>query len=432
MRIFIYGAGRSGIATLNFFQKRGIPCVLYDDKDGVSPDLKGDFTHAFIAPGVPLNAPLITSLREQDVIITNELNFGATLTPFKSVMVTGSNGKGTTCFLIHQLLQLNGIPSILCGNYGAPVLEVLEDFIDQNLKVRAKEPSPILIIEASSYQLELSEKYAPDISIFLNLSPNHLERHGDMEGYFAAKARPFLNQTEDQVAIINLHDPFGLRLKEITKAKVLPIDIENFRDITGFPLKGDHNLFNLSASFQAVTTLGVSNESLLKGLPTLKGLPHRQEDLGTFLGVTWVNDSKATTVAATLESLRRYREELTQGLVILLIGGRIKANSPWEELSLLLNEWGLPVKLRCVLFGEGRSKIKEALGNEAPCVLYESETLKGALHFAAKLATSGDYVVISPGGSSFDEFSDFEARGDFIRNEVKGRSGVTGTATSIR
>lgn len=464
------GAGLSGCAAAAFLERRGVQVVLLerrceDEVRSLTPvaravdnltarggivfyqvDRPGDLPMplesplVIVSPGVPLDNPLIDYFSAQGALILGEVELGTMLVPVPKVIVTGSNGKSTTVSVIQQILTGVGIRSLLCGNVGMPVLEALDDFVDADFLPHVELKLDMLVIEASSYQLESTVALAPEVAVFLNLSENHLERHGTMERYFAAKAAPFRRQSAADGAVLVVDDAYAARLAREVQSTVVTVSgtrpkgqeyavvvadehLEVFWEgqsnklpLHDFPLPGVHNRYNLGCAVAVALRMGVDIEALPQQLKRLHGMPYRLQPEGEVLGLHWINDSKATTVSAVLVALRTVCDGIaTAGSgskVVVLVGGVPKAQSPWCDVTELLNQLQPQVR-QVITFGAAGAYLSTEL-QQVIVPVCATANLAAALSRAAEDGEKGDTVLISPGCASFDEFRGFEERGEAI------------------
>ncbi len=430
-RIAVFGLARTGVAVVRALTAAGAVITVWDDDaDRRAPlsDLAGDlyrldlsgFDALVGAPGVPLNHPaphpVVARAQNASVPVIGDMDLfqGARgqLPAHKLVGVTGTNGKSTTVALITHLLNQAGLPAVAAGNIGLPVLSLT--------------PLPsggIYVFELSSFQLELTRAIDADIAILLNLSPDHLDRHGSMGAYLAAKKRLFDLQSPGRSAIVGLDTAETAALADTLPGPVITIATRTTADIhvtaTGSlvergetiaglrdcaALKGRHNWQNAAAAYAAARALGVDREVLLNGLRRFPGLAHRQEPVATVRGVQYINDSKATNWEAAATGLSAFDR------VHWLAGGRLKDEDTTPIVPLL------PRVLRLYAFGEAADTVVDLFGAAVPQL--RCRTLTEAVDAAAARAMPGDVVLLSPGCASFDQFRDFEARGDTFKAAV--------------
>jgi UDP-N-acetylmuramoylalanine--D-glutamate ligase len=404
-------AGAAGLEAL------GVEVVL--DADGTA--LLDGVRTLVKSPGVPPEAPPVVAARERGIGVIGELELAWRAIPNRFLAVTGTNGKTTTVELLGHIFRTAAEPVAVAGNVGTP-LSSLADELDLDATV---------VCEASSFQLEDSVAFAPECAVFLNLAPDHLDRHPDLDAYLAAKLRIFANQGNDDVAVYNGDDPalagvdLGGCARRIAFCRGAGPDCEIslagetiFYD--GDPLLatgelgvlGEHNVANAMAAAAAALSMGIDREAVQEGLRGFAGVPHRLEPIAEIGGVRFVNDSKATNVASASVGLRAFG-----GGVHAILGGSEKG----ELYEPLLD----PVRERCVacyLTGASADRLAEALAPaiEADVDLHRCADLEDAVHRAAPAAQPGEVVLLSPACASFDAFENFEARGERFREIVIG------------
>jgi UDP-N-acetylmuramoylalanine--D-glutamate ligase len=377
------------------------------------------------SPGVPREAPVVAAARERGIEVTGELELAWRLLPNPFCAVTGTNGKTTTTELLGHLHRAAGEPSAVAGNVGTPLASLAGDL----------DPATTVICECSSFQLEDSSAFAPECAVFLNLEPDHLDRHGTLETYLQAKLRIFANQGNDDVAVFN-GDERALADRDLggcaRRVRFCPEEASGadpdcevgLRDGVIFAgdeplleagelrLLGAHNVANSMAAAAAALAIGLDRGAVADGLRSFEGVPHRLEPVGEHGGVRYVNDSKATNVASALAGLTSF-----DGGVHLICGGSLKGET-FERLAD-------PVAARCpavYLVGQAAGRIAEDLvtAARAGVELHEAGTLERAVELAAARAQPGEVVLLSPACASFDAFGDFEQRGDRFRELVEG------------
>jgi UDP-N-acetylmuramoylalanine--D-glutamate ligase len=368
------------------------------------------------SPGVPQNAPVVVAARAAGLPVIGELEFAWRLVPNEFIAVTGTNGKTTTTEWIGHIHREAGAPVAVAGNVGTAVSSL----------VGTLAPEATVVCESSSFQLEDTLGFAPESALLLNLAPDHLDRHDSYDAYVGAKLRAFANQGNDDVAIasdeLRLEDLggcarrvlFGTTAEAEVSARSGQIwwtDRPLLR-AEELSLPGEHNLRNALAAAAACLTRGLDPDAVAAGLRTFKGVAHRLELIQTIDGVAYVNDSKATNVASTIVALRSYA-----GGVHLIAGGRGKRQD-FAPLAPLVAE-------RCkaaYLIGESAGEIGEALAGTGVSASMAGD-LEHAVSAARAEARPGDTVLLSPACASFDQFSDFEARGERFRELVGHASG---------
>nr|WP_316627338.1 UDP-N-acetylmuramoyl-L-alanine--D-glutamate ligase [uncultured Brevundimonas sp.] len=442
-RVAVFGLGRSGITAARALQAGGALPILWDDgvsgrmqaeaegfqvQDLTAADWSG-FAALVLSPGAPLTHPkphwTVERAHQAGVPVIGDVElFGRALAArprdqrSRVVAITGTNGKSTTTALIGWVLKSAGLTVHVGGNIGIGVLALPEPTADA-----------VYVIEVSSYQLDLTTTFAPDVAILTNISPDHLDRHGGMEGYVAAKRRIFAHQTPDAVALIGVDEDWGRGIASQLSQRVIAVstipspprgegyvaqagalwkDGEHIADLTpARSLPGRHNAQNAAFAYAAARALGVSHAAAVKGLLTFPGLAHRMETVARVGAVRFVNDSKATNADAARQALSSYPS------VFWIAGGVPKAGGI-DDLADLF-----PRVSKAYLIGQAADAFAATLG-AAPHVI--SQTLDAAVAAAAAdaAAAGGEQVVLlSPACASFDQFADFEARGEAFRAAVQ-------------
>jgi UDP-N-acetylmuramoylalanine--D-glutamate ligase len=403
------------------------------DGEQVAP-LLTDVGLAVLSPGVPLESSIVGTVRRLGVPYVSELELGIELHGGPSVVVTGSNGKSTTVSLLAHILSHADVKSRLCGNVGTPVISSEEILADGN-----KENRSVLVVEASSYQLEACTVLKPIISVVLNISENHLERHGTMERYAAAKGRALALQDERDYTIVNADDSMvmslarkskGMRavfgqapIAELSKltddwahiggSKAIQCRVSGTVEEYGMEtshLMGLHNRYNCAAVILAARRLGVSQDLIQEGLDSFAPLEHRLEPVPHDGRGLVFNDSKSTTVAASLAAFMTVRERYPNRPLVVMLGGLSKAGS-WDPLLRKIKdekEGVLPI----ICFGkDGPLLASHCKAHGLPCHI-EPSLQAGTIRGMATLREAEDAILLlTPGCASFDEFSDFEQRG---------------------
>jgi UDP-N-acetylmuramoylalanine--D-glutamate ligase len=401
----------------------GVEVVL--DTDGLA-QLDGART-VVKSPGVPREAPVIAAARERGIDVLGELEIAWRAIPNRFLAVTGTNGKTTTAELLGHLYRTAAEPVAVAGNVGTPLASLAGEL----------DPGATVVCETSSFQLEDSVAFAPECAVFLNLAPDHLDRHGDIESYLAAKLRIFANQGNEDVAVYNADDPalagtdLGGCARRVSFCVGAAPDCEvSLAEDTifhgGEPLLavaelglfGAHNVANAMAAAAAALSMGLDRDAVREGLRSFAGVPHRLEPVAEIDGVRFVNDSKATNVASAAVGLRAFAdpEGSDPPMVHAILGGSEKG----EDFAPLVE----PVGESCVavyLIGAAAQRLAEAL---APVVaagieLHRCEGLEDAVRRAAAAAGPGEVVLLSPACASFDAFENFERRGERFREIVE-------------
>ncbi len=344
------------------------------------------------SPGVRADAPLLAGARTRGIPVWDELELGARLLSNPILAVTGTNGKTTTTALLGEMLRAGGLEVEVAGNIGRPVTSLVGEV----------DPDTWIVCEVGVFQLDDREVFHPKIGVLVNLEPDHLDRYEGFEAYAATKLSMFELQTPDDVAIIPRGFgpiPGTARRAEFAGDDPLPSEPA---------IPGAHNRENAAAATLAARAVGVSDDDIARALLTFRGVEHRIEEITTIAGVRYVNDSKATNVAAALRAVAALRPSALH----VILGGRGKSES-YEPLAAVLGP-----RDRAYLIGEASGAIATALAAEAiPFV--ESHDLEVAVREAASAAESGEIVLLSPACASFDQFRDFEERGDAFRELVE-------------
>jgi UDP-N-acetylmuramoylalanine--D-glutamate ligase len=446
----VVGLARSGAAIAAVLAERGEAVLGVDsgspeeaaglERSGVEVSLGVDGTRQLDrartlvkSPGVPQDAPVVAAARDRGVEVTGELELAWRLIPNAFCAVTGTNGKTTTTELLGHLHRTAGRPVAVAGNVGTPLASL----------VGALDPDATVVCETSSFQLEDTTYFSPECAVFINLAPDHLDRHGTVESYLDAKLRIFANQGNDDVAVYN-GDTKELRDRDLggcarrvrfcppstsatntadesksadpdcelsLRAGVVFAADEPLVEADELELLGAHNIENAMAAAGAGLASGLPRDAVAEGLRTFPGVRHRLERVRERGGVLYVNDSKATNVASALAGIRAF-----EGGVRLIAGGRPKRES-FAPLAPAVSERCAA----CYLIGEAAERLAAELAPAAEEGVEISQvgTLERAVEAAAADAGPGEVVLLSPACASFDAFADFEERGDRFRGLVE-------------
>ncbi len=439
-KVLVVGLAKTGVAVARFLKKRGAHVTVTDLKNkdelgsyaeevlamGISLSLGAHETQHFmnsdlivLSPGVPHTITPLDTAREAGIPVIGEIELASRHIAEPMVAVTGTNGKTTTTSLIGEMLKASGQKVFVGGNIGAPLI----DYVETGMQ------ADTIVVEISSFQLDTIEHFRPEVGLLLNITEDHLDRYDDFEHYVQSKGRLFENQESTDVAILNAQDKAVSRLEgHITSQRLyfnaqqtahgavvrdkemvcnLPGKAPAVFSLAGFGLKGAHNVENAAAASLAALVAGGDESGIQAALDTYEGLHHRMEFVKIIGGVHYYNDSKATNVDAVKRSLESFDAN-----VILIMGGRDKGGS-YTILEALIRE---RVK-KLIAMGEAREKILKALGGLTRTE--ETGTLDEAVLLAHESATPGDIVLLSPGCSSFDQFTDYAERGETFVNAVE-------------
>jgi UDP-N-acetylmuramoylalanine--D-glutamate ligase len=419
-RYAVLGLARSGLAVVRALAEAGADVYAWDADeerrkavveyhprgvtlvDTATMDLKG-FDALVASPGVPLNRHVVAEkARAAGVPIIGDIELFAEargeLPPHKVVGITGTNGKSTTTALIHHILQNAGVPSLMGGNIGLPILE--------------QQPLPaggVYVLELSSYQLDLTQSLDCEVAVLLNVTPDHLDRYDGFEGYAASKARLFEMQAATHDAVIAIGDAPSAAIARSLSArgehlhKILP---GVCMDQSRWPsLQGPHNAQNALAAITVCEALGVDQAAIDRGLESFAGLPHRMQRVGVHEGVTYIDDSKATNPESAAPALAAFDR------IHWILGGLAKT----DKLDACAPYFARVA--RAYTIGEAGPAFAALLAPHM--VVEESKLLETAVSSAAKHAQAGDTILLSPACASFDQFRDYEARGDAFRAAVE-------------
>ncbi|MCD4796469.1 MAG: UDP-N-acetylmuramoyl-L-alanine--D-glutamate ligase [Candidatus Cloacimonetes bacterium] len=430
----ILGMARSGLAAAYKIKELGGHPFISEKKPEKDIDdphkIRADFDCEFgghsdrlldcdiiiISPGIPLDIPILIRAKEKKIKLISEIEFGYLIKhpESKIIAITGSNGKSTTVSLIHHILQTAGFNSILAGNIGTAFT---------SCKIE-KAGIDVIVLELSSFQLELINKFRPDVAVILNITPDHLDRYNSMEEYALTKFNIFKNQKEDNLAILNYNDEYCKKFDKKISAvkKYFSLDFitdifyngnsiifgDNIISIQRSSIKGPHNTANIMASILAVSPFKIRNEIIEKALSSFVSLPHRLEPVAIINGIKFINDSKATNTDSVKYALQSFEEPIR-----IIMGGAGKG----EDYSVL-NPYLKKHAKKIYLIGDARYKMKKAFENIVDIELFDD--FEKSIIAAFSEAEKGDSIVLSPACTSYDMFNNFEERGNKFKQIVLG------------
>ena len=439
-KIVILGLALSGAAAAKLAVRQGADVFVSDNQDTL--ELQGTLTELkalgilgelgqhsdqiydadlwIISPGISQDSELVQKAQSNDIPIISEIEFASWFTEAPILAITGSNGKTTTAHLLAEMIQTDDLHGALAGNVGIPFAEmVLED-------LENPDPKRVWVLEISSFQMEFIEHFKPYIAIFLNITPDHLNRYPSMEEYIAAKMNMWSRQTAEDFIEYNADDTilveeiaestsrkiaFGLghhpeAIFQPNRTKIYTEEHATLIEMNQLALPGKHNLANALAAATAAHLMGVPNKSIAATMSQFSGVPHRLEPIAEINGVTYINDSKATNMEAVQVAL----ESFTQP-IILILGGLDKGG----DFRSLLPHTHNNLK-EVIAFGQAKELILTALRDAVRSTSVMD--LKEALELAQNCSQPGDVVLMSPGCASFDQFENYEERGDHFRSLV--------------
>lgn len=446
-RVLVVGAARSGAAATRFLSARGARVTVSDKRPlekfpeaaelselGAVIEAGGHTVRTFaeqdlvvVSPGVPADLPELVAARETGILVIPEIELAYSFLKGRIVGITGSNGKTTTTALTGKLLESAGFDTRVGGNIGTPLIS----------QVEASRPETIHVVELSSFQLETVSRFRPWVAVVLNMTPDHLDRHGTFEAYAAAKAKVFASQTKDDFAVLNADDEVCTRWASSIEAHVrwfsrrgpvvagayvedgdivynsgasaqagTPAWAHTVLGVEEIPLRGAHNVENVLAAVCAAAIAGAGAHSIRAAVRDFPGVEHRLEYVAAIGDVRFYNDSKATNVDAAVKALEAFHEKL-----LVILGGKDK-DSDYTVLRPLLAQKARQV----LLIGAAAEKIASQLGPGLP--LLRAGTLDRAVDEAMRRAQPGDVVLLSPACASFDQFENYEHRGRVFKELV--------------
>jgi UDP-N-acetylmuramoylalanine--D-glutamate ligase len=441
-KVLVVGLGKSGLASALFLRRRGAQVTVSDQRSaealakeipslleaGIAVEAGGHGLLTFrrqdlivVSPGVPYDTPELVQVRTFGLPVIGELELAARFLKGHVLAITGSNGKTTTTTLCGEIFKAAGAKTLVGGNIGVPVIELVD----------RSEPDSWSVLEVSSFQLEATETFHPQIAMILNITPDHLDRHGTFTNYAAMKERIFANQTTEDALILNGDDPVAQQAASRAKSQILwfsrskvvrrgafimnnvvmfraneQTQAEPVLPVSVIPLKGAHNVENVLAAVCAAKVVQIPNEVIARAVESFRAVEHRLEFVANIRGVDYYNDSKATNVDAAAKAIQAF-----PGNIHLILGGKDKG-SDYTQLSALLRE-----RVKAVYtIGAAAKKIEDQVGKITSLV--QAGTLAEAVNQAAAAALAGDVVLLAPACSSFDQFENYEHRGRVFKELV--------------
>ncbi|MGD0732065.1 MAG: UDP-N-acetylmuramoyl-L-alanine--D-glutamate ligase [Terracidiphilus sp.] len=446
-KVLVVGLGKSGLAAALFLRHRGAHVTVSDVRsaealakdipalleEGIMVEAGGHGLLTFrrqdlivVSPGVPLNTPELAQVRSFGLPVIGELELAARFLKGHILAITGSNGKTTTTALVGEILLKAGFPTLVGGNIGVPVVGLIEDSTGETWSV----------LEVSSFQLESTQEFHPRIAVILNITPDHLDRHGSFENYAMAKERIFAAQNEGDFVVLNADNERAAEAATRSSAQVYWFSIEHpveqgawlesgyvvyragnnaeteqIMPLSEIPLKGAHNVENVLAAAVSSRLAGAPAEAIRQAVHSFQAVEHRLEFVARINGVDFYNDSKATNVDATAKAVAAFDSGIH-----LIMGGKDKGSS-YAQLAQLLR-----ARARAVYtIGSAAAKIESELRGIVP--IQSCETLDNAVSAAASAARPGEVVLLAPACSSFDQFENYEHRGRVFKEFVSERKG---------
>jgi UDP-N-acetylmuramoylalanine--D-glutamate ligase len=444
-KVLVVGLGKSGLAAALFLRRKGAQVTVSDVRsaeslakeipalleEGIMVEAGGHGLLTFrrqdlivVSPGVPLDTPELVQVKNFELPIIGELELATRFLKGKILAITGSNGKTTTTALAGEILKEADFPTLVAGNIGVPVVGLIDESTDDTWSV----------LEVSSFQLESTVEFHPAIAVILNITPDHLDRHGTFENYALAKERIFAAQNTTDCVVLNADNPRAAQAAVRSRASVHWFSLEHpvkqgawvqdghilYRDagdaaieqvlpLAKIPLKGEHNVENVLAAVCAARLAEVPGEAIAKAIEKFQAVEHRLEYVATINGVEFYNDSKATNVDATAKAVAAFA-----GGIHLILGGKDKG-SDYTALSPLLR-----ARVRAIYtIGSAAAKIESQLRGVVS--LRSCQTLANAVNAAAAEARPGEVVLLAPACSSFDQFENYEERGRVFKQLVSDR-----------
>ncbi|MTI85248.1 MAG: UDP-N-acetylmuramoyl-L-alanine--D-glutamate ligase [Firmicutes bacterium] len=441
--ILVVGAGKSGTAAASFLAGKGARPVLTDTRPveafngtlehlreqgvvfslGSCPKITAAlFDLVVVSPGVPLTVPPVVKAQEAGVPVIGELELAWRFSKAPVVAITGTNGKTTTTSLVGEIFKDAGYRTLVAGNIGIPLVDMIEDY----------GPQDMVVAEVSSFQLETTTSFRPRVGAVLNITPDHLDRHGSMEEYIKAKANTFSYQEQGDYAVLNYDDPITRDLSKWARGQVIFFsrrhslergvfvhrekivarletgETTEILPVSELALPGAHNLENALAAVASSLAMKVKAEVIAHTLQTFAGVAHRLELVGEINGVMYINDSKGTNPEASIKALEAY-----EAPIVLIAGGRNKG-SDFKALAGKIKEKAKAV----VVLGESAEDIAEAAKAAGCNRVLRVKDFREAVLLAQREAGAGDIVLLSPACASWDMFKSYEERGNLFKQVV--------------
>lgn len=447
-KVLVVGLGRSGLSAALFLRRQGAQVTVSDMRSaealadelpqlldaGVMVEAGGHGLLTFrrqdlivVSPGVPLQTPELARVKGLDLPIIGELELASRHLKGSILAITGSNGKTTTTTLVGEIMKATGSPTAVGGNIGRPVIDLIDSSREDGWSV----------LEVSSFQLETTSEFHPKVAVILNITPDHLDRHGTFENYALAKERIFAAQAGSDFVVLNADNPRAAEAAKRAPSQVywfsrlnaVPVgswveedwivfrfreggEIEKVLPVDSIPLKGKHNVENVLAAVCATRLAGATVAQIRSTVAAFHAVEHRLEHVATIDSVEYYNDSKATNVDATAKAIESF-----PGNIHLILGGKDK-NSDYTELNALLKE-----RVKAVYtIGAAAEKIESHIRGIVP--ICHMETMEKAVTKAGDSAKPGDIVLLAPACSSFDQFQSYEHRGRVFKELVLKRQGL--------
>lgn len=413
--VYVYDKRNSDIVLKNKQELQSKGAILVDNCDG----LENVCDVLVLSPGVPVDSEISIKFKSNAKRVIGELELGTLNVKKPIVAITGTNGKTTVCSLVNESLNSLGVKSVLAGNVGTPVTSIIDNINEGD----------VCVLEVSSYQLETTYLFCPHVSVILNVTPDHLERHYTMENYALVKSKIIMPLRESEFAVLNYDDLTVRELSLNTRAKILWFSVkeevsgaylkdgalyfkgEKVTSVCELPIKGLHNVQNVLASICILKSLGFEVQDISTAISLFKGVKHRLEKIATVDGVNFINDSKSTNPDSAIKAI-----ESCENDTVLILGGYDKG----LDYTELFREIKINPKIKMtVITGANSSKLLDFAVQERVENLVAVSDFENAVISAFRLASEGDDVLLSPATSSFDEFSNFEERGERFAEIVK-------------